>query len=551
MKLPEGYILKQTFFNENLYAVTHVNSSTCICYVTKNLGDKENASISFIQKRFNEDKYIELDDVPYRGVIFDERDPNSNTEITLDHYSKVFCDANLMFTIKCDDVRIEGECGAVDFSSENDELVAQKLNLKDVSDISFHFRQGFMNEIILDEVSNISLTIDKSVSDKFSMKMKNVRSSLNERSTILLSGNGVVSSEPSYVMNDLNFRKGVYKFNAPDGIFLGRIGIIRSYNQDKICEIDSRGQIRIDCKGITSGIFFDYKSGKDNLLRGKDIIIETVKDDFTFNIVGESVVMGDFYFNDGSGEYSKTKLTLENFEANSNVFFKGNSFDIKDCDIKTGGETNITIKDSLLAKCRVIHSTGSLSLCNATIKGFLLIDNVYNEKMTLINKCLDTYVSLRRCDFSKAGDMRIEYFGKDSHFRNIEDCEFIGKTGYIKFGDEGDVEMSSCRVRDAFTLLEKCVVKNSDIEGACDLVKTTIDDSTIIESSIKSVKEIWSSFINDCDIQNVSRIDSSFLDKENIKNTDFIEKKEGFLNNKILNKDKMVVNLDKSTEIEL
>ena len=208
MKLPEGYILKQTFFNENLYAVTHVNSSTCICYVTKNLGDKENASISFIQKRFNEDKYIELDDVPYRGVIFDERDPNSNTEITLDHYSKVFCDANLMFTIKCDDVRIEGECGAVDFSSENDELVAQKLNLKDVSDISFHFRQGFMNEIILDEVSNISLTIDKSVSDKFSMKMKNVRSSLNERSTILLSGNGVVSSEPSYVMNDLNFRKG-------------------------------------------------------------------------------------------------------------------------------------------------------------------------------------------------------------------------------------------------------------------------------------------------------------------------------------------------------
>lgn len=313
-------------------------------------------------------------------MIFDERDPNSNTEITLDHYSKVFCDANLMFTIKCDDVRIEGECDAVDFSSENDELVGQKLNLKDVSDIAFHFRQGVMNEIILDEVSNISLTIDKSVSDKSSITMKNVRSSLNERSTILLSGNGVVSSEPLYIMNDLNFRRGLYKFNALNGIFINRVGVIRSYDPEKVCEIDSRGQIRIDCRCITSGIFFDYKSGIGSLLRGKDINIETVKDDFTFNIAGESVVMGDFYFNDSSGEYTKTKLRLEKFEANSNVFFKGNSFDIKDCDIKTGGETNITIKDSLLAKCRIIHSTGSLSLCNATIKGFLLIDNVYNEK---------------------------------------------------------------------------------------------------------------------------------------------------------------------------
>ena len=87
--------------------------------------------------------------------------------------------------------------------------------------------------------------------------------------------------------------------------------------------------------------------------------------------------------------------------------------------------------------------------------------------------------------------------------------------------------------------------------GVGEILKTTIDDSTIIESSIKSVKEIWSSFINDCDIQNVSRIDSSFLDKENIKNTDFIEKKEGVSINKLRDKEKIVINLDKSTEIEL
>lgn len=114
MKLPEGYILKPTFFNENLYAETHVDSGTSICYVTKNLGEKEKAGITFT-KKFNEDKYIELEDVPYRGVIFDERNPKSYTNITLDHYSEVFGATDLTFTIKCDDVTIDGDCGDVYF----------------------------------------------------------------------------------------------------------------------------------------------------------------------------------------------------------------------------------------------------------------------------------------------------------------------------------------------------------------------------------------------------------------------------------------------------
>ena len=50
MKLPEGYILKPTFFNENLYAVTHVDSGKSICYVTKNLGEKGESEHNFHEK---------------------------------------------------------------------------------------------------------------------------------------------------------------------------------------------------------------------------------------------------------------------------------------------------------------------------------------------------------------------------------------------------------------------------------------------------------------------------------------------------------------------
>lgn len=548
MKVPEGYILKLAL-NDAAYVVTHEASGVGICYVSKKLGEKENANIDFIQK-FNEDRYLELDDVPYRGVIFDERDPESNTHITLDQYSKVFSDTSLTFTVKCDEVRIEGECGEVDFESKNNELILEKLYLKDVYETSIQFWRGIAGEIHMDDVSLKKLVIDDSVSSKATIKLKNVRCDIRWPCEVVFGGYGVVNCDPSYIVNDTKFSHGIYKLNAPNGLFLNGIGSISSSNPDKTCELDSRNEIRIDCKGMSSNISFDFNASENSLLRGGNIVIGPIKGDFTFNIVKENIIMGDFYFDDGLSEYSKTKLYLKNFEANSKVFCSGNSIEIKDCEIKTDGKNGIFIKDSLLDKCNIVHNMGSLMLHNARIKGFVLFNNVYGENTLLWNQCKERNIMLGDCDLGKSGDTRIEYNGKESFSRSIVECEFQGKNNYLKF-DDGDAEVKGCCIRNAYTLLDCCVVKNSEIEGACDLVKTAVEDSTITESSIKSVKRICSSLINDCEIENVSRIEGSFLDKENLKDVEVIENRETHLKDKSVYNKKMVVNPDKSVEIEL
>lgn len=251
--------------------------------------------------------------MPYRGVIFDERDPKSYTNITLDHYSEVFGGTDLTFTIKCDDVTIDGDCGDVYFETENRKIELEKLCLYDVYKTTVDFKQDVIGEVDINDVSFIELTVEEHISDKARIEIKNVHSTDDNDCRLILDGNGSRDREPSYIMKDLNFKRGLYKFNAPNGVLLNKLGVIRSDKPNKICEVDSRSQIKIDCGGLTSGLIFDSRYGTKSVLRGNDIIVESVKDDFTFAIAEENVIDGVFHFNDKSSGASKTKNIFDKF----------------------------------------------------------------------------------------------------------------------------------------------------------------------------------------------------------------------------------------------
>ena len=88
MRLPEGYSLKA--ISDKVYSVVQNRSGYGVCFVTKDLGDKENAVLEFSS---------EYDGLPsvsglyrYRGILFDQRDPYMDTKIEINPNSTMCCE---------------------------------------------------------------------------------------------------------------------------------------------------------------------------------------------------------------------------------------------------------------------------------------------------------------------------------------------------------------------------------------------------------------------------------------------------------------------------
>lgn len=530
MKLPEGYSLKA--ISDKVYSVVQNRSGYGVCFVTKDLGDKENAVLEFSS---------EYDGLPsvsglyrYRGILFDQRDPYMDTKIEINPNSTMCCEQGDGFPtnpliLKCDKVNI-GAVVCSELYNTKDSIEMDELKIDETKNSTIRFNQNSLYLVKINGINQINVELGEGIEDSDNAEI-NLERVVSKNSTvdINLDGKGENKHGSSmYTINSVIFAdsediSGEYRFNAPNGILLANITNINNAEDDFVCGFDSADAISVHGGTHYLELSFkgkDYREGdeviKKAMICAENINIKPSGKNNAMNIKGVSTINGDFScYPTGSTPSQASVVSIGGVDCNGELSLHSNvSVENVAIDLKQGG--CFSLVNSTVMFCNFKQTNGrDVTVRNFQVKSATFVDNKFKDcALKVFNPNLED-ILIQNCDFSEAKDVTVihHYIEEGNPMtQSLVNCKFKGEeTQSVNFIGLLPTIVRDTSFENARFLLGNACIENCELSGEGAIRRSNAENSVIKRSELGDVTQISSSIIEDSKMFNISSVDSSVI----------------------------------------
>lgn len=530
MKLPEGYSLKA--ISDKVYSVVQNRSGYGVCFVTKDLGDKENAVLEFSS---------EYDGLPsvsglyrYRGILFDQRDPYMDTKIEINPNSTMCCEQGDGFPLnplilKCDKVNI-GAVVCSELYNTKDSIEMDELKIDETQNSTIRFNQNSLYLVKINGINQINVELGEGIEDSDNAEI-NLERVISKNSTVdvFLDGKGENKHGSSmYTINSVIFAdsediSGEYRFNAPNGVLLANLTNVNNVEDDFVCGFDSADEISVHGGTHYLELSFkgkEYREGdeviKKAMVCAENINIKPSGKNNTMNIKGVSTINGDFScYPTGSTPSQASVVSIGGVDCNGELSLHSN-VSIENVTIDLKQEGCFSLVDSTAMFCNFTQTDGrDVTVRNFQVKSATFVDNNFKDcALKAFNPNLED-ILIQNCDFSEAKDVTVihHYIEEGSPMtQSLVNCKFKGEEPQsVNFIGLLPTIVRDTSFENARFLLGNACIENCELSGEGAIRRSNAENSVIKRSELGDVTQVTSSIIEDSKLFNISSVDSSVI----------------------------------------
>lgn len=534
MKLPEGYSLKA--ISDKVYSVVQNRSGYGVCFVTKDLGDKENAVLEFSS---------EYDGLPsvsglyrYRGILFDQRDPYMDTKIEINPNSTMCCEQGDGFPLnplilKCDKVNI-GAVVCSELYNTKDSIEMDELKIDETQNSTIRFNQNALYSVKINGINQINVELCEGIEDSDNAEI-NLERVISKNSTVdvFLDGKGENKHGSSmYTINSVIFAdsediSGEYRFNAPNGVLLANLTNVNNVEDDFVCGFDSADEISVHGGTHYLELSFkgkEYREGdeviKKAMICAENINIKPSGKNNVINIKGVSTINGDFScYPKGSTPSQASVTSIGGVDCNGKLSLHSNvTLETVTIDLKKEGCFSLVYSTAMF--CNFTQTDGrDVTARNFQVKSATFVDNDFKDcALKVFNPNLED-ILIRNCDFSEAKDVTIIHRfieEENAATQSLVNCKFKGEEAQsINFTGKLPTIVENASFENAKFLISDSFIENCEISGEGWIRNSNVENSVIKSSELADVAQTSSSLIENSKLYNISSVDSSVIvDKE-------------------------------------
>ena len=530
MILPKGYSLKA--ISDEVYSVVQNRSGYGVCFITKALGDKENAVLEFSSEYDGQPSIS--GEYRYRGIVFDQRDPYIDTKIEINPNSAMCClqDDGLAenpFILKCDKVNI-GTVMFLELYNTKNSIAMDELKIDETQNSTIRFNQNSLYLVKINGINQINIELCEGIEDSDNAEI-NLERVVSKNSTVnvFLDGKGENKHGSSmYTINSVIFAdpediSGEYRFNAPNGILLANITNINNVEDEFVCGFDSADELSIHGGAHYLELSFkgkDYREGdeviKKAMIYAEDINVKCSGKNNKINIKGVSTINGDFScYPKGSTPSQASVTSIGGVDCNGKLSLHSN-VSIENVTIDLKQEGCFSLVNSTAMFCNFTQTDGrDVTARNFQVKSATFVDNEFKDcALKVFNPNLED-ILIQNCDFSEAKDVTVihHYIEEGSPMtQSLVNCKFKGEElQSVNFIGLLPTIVRDTSFENARFLLGNACIENCELSGEGAIRRSNAENSVIKRSELGDISQVTSSIIEDSKLFNISSVDSSVI----------------------------------------